>query len=635
MPNLPLSTEPTLRERARYILDNWMSKGTPALIALLALATFGFIVVWVLVVTVFTLLPEDLRSLGPAQRIWYGLMRAMDAGALGGDAGSWSFLIANLGITVAGLFILSALIGVLNAGLEQKLTELRRGRSRVIERDHVVVLGWNASVFTVVSELVTANENRRDACITILSPLEKAEMEDAIRDRVPDTKSTRVVCRSGSTTELADLAMVNVNASRAILALSPEIDDPDVHVIKTMLAVLHAPDRRTTPSHLVAELRSEKNSGIAKMVGRDEAEIVLAGDLISRITVQTCRQSGLSIVHTELLDFGGDEIYFGETDRLVGRKFGDILNLFPHSSVIGLRTHDGPVVLPELDRRIEPGDRVIAIAADDDAVLAALEPHPVDESAICMPERVPAVPETTLVLGWNSRFRSIVSGLDAYVAPGSELVVVAHVDIDGELETIRGEVKNVTVVSRKSDMTDRETLDTLDVGRFDHVIVLGDEEVDAERSDSRVLVTLLHLREIGQRIGKDLAIVSEMRDVRNRRLAEVTDADDFIVSDKLVSLMMCQVAENKELHAVLADLFDPDGAEIYLKPATDYVVPETTVEFATLVESAKRRGEIAIGYRVEARARDASAAYGVRVNPPKAERVALGASDKLIVVAAN
>jgi len=38
-------------------------------------------------------------------------------------------------------------------------------------------------------------------------------------------------------------------------------------------------------------------------------------------------------------------------------------------------------------------------------------------------------------------------------------------------------------------------------------------------SDSRVLVTLLHLREIGGKLGKDLAIVSDMRDVRNRRLA--------------------------------------------------------------------------------------------------------------------
>ena len=50
-----------------------------------------------------------------------------------------------------------------------------------------------------------------------------------------------------------------------------------------------------------------------------------------------------------------------------------------------------------------------------------------------------------------------------------------------------------------------------------------------------------------------------MLDLRNRELAEVTQADDFIVSDQLISLMLAQVAENKHLNAVFADLFDPRG----------------------------------------------------------------------------
>ena len=50
-----------------------------------------------------------------------------------------------------------------------------------------------------------------------------------------------------------------------------------------------------------------------------------------------------------------------------------------------------------------------------------------------------------------------------------------------------------------------------------------------------------------------------MLDLRNRALAEVTRADDFIVSDRLVSLLMAQVAENPQLNAVFADLFDAGG----------------------------------------------------------------------------
>ena len=62
-----------------------------------------------------------------------------------------------------------------------------------------------------------------------------------------------------------------------------------------------------------------------------------------------------------------------------------------------------------------------------------------------------------------------------------------------------------------------------------------------------------------------------MLDVRNRELAEATKVDDFIVSDHLISLMMTQLSENAELAEVFDDLFDPEGSEIYLKPAGDYV----------------------------------------------------------------
>ena len=88
-----------------------------------------------------------------------------------------------------------------------------------------------------------------------------------------------------------------------------------------------------------------------------------------------------------------------------------------------------------------------------------------------------------------------------------------------------------------------------------------------------------------------------MLDLRNRALAEVTHADDFIVSDRLVSLLMAQVAENAHLNAVFADLFDPDGSEIYLRPRRGLRRARRRGHLRDVVESARRRGEVAIGYR--------------------------------------
>ena len=97
--------------------------------------------------------------------------------------------------------------------------------------------------------------------------------------------------------------------------------------------------------------------------------------------------------------------------------------------------------------------------------------------------------------------------------------------------------------------------------------------------------------------------------------------------------MIAQVAENKQLNAVFADLFDPAGSEIYLKPAGDYVALGVELPFAAVVESARRRDEIAFGYRIAARAEDAAAAYGVSVNPAKGSQITFKAADRVIVLA--
>ena len=79
------------------------------------------------------------------------------------------------------------------------------------------------------------------------------------------------------------------------------------------------------------------------------------------------------------------------------------------------------------------------------------------------------------------------------------------------------------------------------------VLLSYSDELDRQEADSRTLITLLHLREIASQNSQSFSIVSEMLDDRNRRPAEITRADDFIVSDQLVSLLMAQISENKEL----------------------------------------------------------------------------------------
>src|ERR1051326_8713341 len=98
----------------------------------------------------------------------------------------------------------------------------------------------------------------------------------------------------------------------------------------------------------------------AELVGNDETIFVLSSDLISRITAQTCRQSGLSVVYSELLQFEGDELYFQQEPKLAGKTYKEALHAYETSSVIGIFTKDEEVLInPPMDTKFNSGDSVI------------------------------------------------------------------------------------------------------------------------------------------------------------------------------------------------------------------------------------------------------------------------------------
>lgn len=625
----------TRRERLHYQFDNTMSKGPIVLIAWLV-AFSAFLIFTVTLVVFLAQIDASSRSFG--ELLWVGLMRTMDAGAVGGDSGSWQFLLAMLVTTIGGILVFSILIGIFTTGLESKLEQLRKGRSFVAEQGHTVILGWSPQIFMVVSELALANANQRYACITILGEKDKVEMEDEIRARVGKTGHTRIVCRTGSPIDLADLEMVNPQAARAIIILSPEEDDPDIHVIKTILALTSGSRNSAKPFHIVASIQDEDNMAVARLAGKDEVQLVLAGDLIARIAAQTCRQSGLSVVYTELLDFGGDEIYFHNEPQLVGKTFGETLLAYEDSAVIGIFHQDGCIQLnPPMETPFASGDEVIAIAEDDDTIkLTAVTVPNIDEQAIRAANLDPATPERTLILGWNERAPTIIAELDNYVGPGSAVTVVAEIEgwksANGSLPTC----KNQMVTYQFGDTNDRDLLDSLEVQTYDYIIVLSySDTMEMQKADAMTLVTLLHLRQISDTYNNPFSIVSEMLDTRNRQLAEAAQADDFIISDSLISLMLAQVAENKRLTAVFQDLFDPDGSELYLKSASNFVQLGTPLSFYTVVEAARRQGAVAIGYRLDAEAYNAAASYGVKINPKKSQLVTFGPEDRIVVLSEN
>ncbi|WP_435874895.1 CASTOR/POLLUX-related putative ion channel [Nonomuraea dietziae] len=606
----------------RYWFDNTMSRGTASLIGWLALVSVGLVLV---VAGLTAWLTDEPEGAGFGEVLWLSLMHAMTPSKVASDKGSTAFLAVMFVGSLAGIFIVSILVGLLSNGLKQKIDRLRRGRSRIAESGHTVVLGWSDQVFTIIGELVKAHASQRGSVIAVLADRDKLDMEEEIRERIGDTGRTRLVCRTGRPTEPGDLRLMNLDKARSIVVLSPDGEDPDAHVIKILLALAK---RAGDHPPVVASLTSSRNLAAARLAGGSQVHLVDSDDTASRLIVQSSRQSGMSVVCMDLLNFDDGEIYLRSDAALTGRSYGDALHAYQTATVIGLRRAGGVVLNPPMDTVITAEDEVVVIAHDDSLIHLAQGEASFSEKDITVAPATPLEPERTLVLNWNARAEHIVRYLDGYVAPGSMLEIAAgHPKAGTGLEGLR----NLTVNVKECDTTDRYALEALGVGLYQHVIVLSDDRFKPQHADTRTLMTLLQLRDMQTVAGERYSIVSEMHDENNRSLAEVTEADDIVISDTVIGLLLAQLAENRHLADVFSYLFDSRGSEIYPRPASSYVTKDAPVSFSTVIESARRRGETAIGYRL-ASGVNQPPHYGVVLNPSKSQPLTLGEGDSVIVL---
>ena len=628
----------SFKQKFTYFFDNTLTKGTKAIVVWLSIVTLILVLFFSLIYLVIGVKFEDSGQLNFFEAFWQSLMRSLDPGTVAGDT-IWILRIVGIIVTISGIFILSSLIGILSSGLESKLDDLRKGRSIVLTKGHTLIIGWSPKIFHIIEELIIANENQSKPSIVILSKKDKVEMDDEINDKIADKKNTKIICRTGDALEDVDLQIVNPDEAKSIIILTPEeLDDNlhDIHVIKSVLSLIYNNSRQNKKYHIVTEIKNKDNLEAAEIAGGDEVSLIFSKGIVSKITAQTCHQSGLSIVYMDLLDYEGDEIYLQQQPELVGKTFKELLFAYETSSVLGIKKHTGTILInPPMDSIFEQGDSVIAVSEDDDTViLSGKMEFSISENVIKNGERISSIKkENNLILGWNSKGWNIINEMDEYLKEGSNTDIVVNFEVDyKEFEALKAKLINQKLEIKEGDYSKRPLLLQLEIEKYNNIIVLANEKVSAQIADAFTLITLIHLRQIAKESNKKFNIISEMFIQKNRELAEITEADDFIISHDFISRILTQVSENKDIKFIFDYLFDSEGSEIYLKDAGIYIEIGKPVNFYTVLEAASRKNEIAFGYRITADSNNKEKNYGIVINPNKSDMITFSEGDKIIVL---
>ncbi|XP_013699052.2 probable ion channel POLLUX isoform X1 [Brassica napus] len=614
--------EVPLKKRIAYSLDVCFSVYPYAKLLALLFATVVLIVYGGLAL-------YAVSDCGVDEALWLSWTFVADSGNHADRIGVGPRIVS-VAISAGGMLIFATMLGLISDAISKMVDSLRKGKSEVLESNHILILGWSDKLGSLLKQLAIANKSIGGGVVVVLAERDKEEMENDIAKFEFDLMGTSVICRSGSALILADLKKVSVSNARAIIVLGSDenADQSDARALRVVLSLTGV--KEGLKGHVVVEMCDLDNEPLVKLVGGERIETVVAHDVIGRLMIQCALQPGLAQIWEDILGFENAEFYIKKWPQLDGRRFEDVLLSFPNAIPCGVKIAvDGKIVLNPSDNYVlEEGDEILVIAEDDDTYA----PGSLPEVRMChfpKMQNPPKYPEKILFCGWRRDIDDMIKVLEALLAPGSELWMFNEVP-DQEREkklTDAGlnisKLVNISLVHRQGNAVIRRHLESLPLETFDSILILAEQSLENSivHSDSRSLATLLLIRDIQskrlpckdsksnvfpsscwirkmQQASDKSIVISEILDSRTKNLVSVSRISDYVLSNELVSMALAMVAEDKQINRVLEELFAEKGNELCIRPAEFYIYDQEEVCFYDIMRRARQRQEIIIGYRL-------------------------------------
>ncbi|KAG9147516.1 hypothetical protein Leryth_007314 [Lithospermum erythrorhizon] len=570
--------EVPLKKRIAYVVDVCFSvypyaKLLALLYATLFLIAFGGLALYAVSDGTF------------AEALWRSWTFVADSGNHADTVGTGPRIVS-VSISSGGMLIFAMMLGLVSDAISEKVDSLRKGKSEVIESNHILILGWSDKLGSLLKQLAIANKSIGGGVVVVLAERDKEEMELDIAKLEFDFMGTSVICRSGSPLILADLKKVSVSKARAIIVLAS--DENADQIWEDILGFENA------------EFYIKR---WPQLDGLSFGDVLISFPDAVPCGVKVSADDGKIIINPD--------------DSYILREGDEVLVIAEDDDTYS------PGSLPEVHRGLVPRirdppkypERILFCGwrRDIDDMIMVLEALLAPGSELWMFNEVPE----------KDREQKLTDG---------------GLDITG--------LQNITLIHREGNAVIRRHLENLPLEKFDSVsssaknvnpcplfFLAPDESVEDSvvHSDSRSLATLLLIRDIQvtahskrlpyykdtksiplrhsgfsqsswirdmQQASYKSIVISEILDSRTRNLVSVSRISDYVLSNELVSMALAMVAEDKQINRVLEELFAEEGNEMCIKPAEFYLYDQEELCFYDIVIRGRQRREIVIGYRL-------------------------------------
>lgn len=595
---------------------------------------------------------DDQLGGGLIDTFWWSLKHVLDPGAFSEDYGA-PFLVKVFAFvnTLMGLLLVGALIGFIVNSINSMMEQVRRGSVKVEERRHIVILGWNDKVTSIIKIL---SRGMKRMSVVILSSEEPQEIRERLRQRLNVGSGLRVLPQRGSAHLTSELDRVAIRQAAAVIMVADDTDrknvvSSDISSIKSLMLLKGFNFPNGTRPNLVVEVSEDSTRELIEGISNPPVPSVSGGDFIGKTLVQCARSPGYSNIYTKLLALQGYRLVIAEFVEFEEALFGDVVARFESAIPIGVSwvEEDGRraiILNPEADYDLAPGDELVLLSKfagdlswqsldatdlrrlDSPAFNACADDNELELSTVDVQARL----ERVAVVGNSSSFRSVLEALNGHATEKSHVLllnedaqreVLSLPDAD-ELDELFPNLE-VTVEFLDFEAQSQQLQPML--LEQDALIMLADETVSGADSDAGIAVNLLRLAEAIE-ANPSLSVVIEVFESASSDYLASLPVTDAVFGPELLSIQMAQIAMRPALAPVFRELLNAGGIEMRVRPLRDYMAVEGAIDFRELQRICMGRNETALGVARAGASGEVMFCLG-------SENVASQPDDKVVVLA--
>lgn len=234
------------------------------------------------------------------------------------DEATFVTRVVGLLSSLVGLVVVASLIGLVNNSIDQRIEELRKGRSPVIASEHTILLNFDLERVLAILSQMQSHDRRVSTKRTyvILSSVEKEEVEDSIYHAFPGARDIDLVVRHGDTGDYKSLELCGATRATKIIILNPNLNKTtaasqsnivDMPVIRSLLALRRFNQLKAS---VVCEASNrDRVPLLMHLGGGDSLQCVVMDEVLSRVLVQSARTPQLAEIYENLLEKSATGIF--------------------------------------------------------------------------------------------------------------------------------------------------------------------------------------------------------------------------------------------------------------------------------------------------------------------------------------